>query len=248
MTRGSKRRQAEAQPTSDPLKESRVIKVSELEFEFPQGDFRLEVNELVVPDGGQVAVIGPSGTGKTTLLNLVAGILTPVRGTVSVNQVNVGDLSDSARRNFRVANVGLVFQEFELVEYLTVLDNILLPFRINSSLRLTDETTNRARALADRLEVADKLRRYPHQLSQGERQRVAICRALVVNAKTVLADEPTGNLDPVNKNRVVDLLLDYATEHKVTLLAVTHDHGLLDRFQRVIDFDEFINTKQRSPA
>jgi putative ABC transport system ATP-binding protein len=248
MTRGSGWRHTEAQPTSDPFKESRVIKVSELEFEFPQGDFRLEVNELVVPDGGQVAVIGPSGTGKTTLLNLVAGILTPVRGTVSVNQVNVGDLSDSARRNFRVANVGLVFQEFELVEYLTVLDNILLPFRINSSLRLTDETTNRARALADRLEVADKLRRYPHQLSQGERQRVAICRALVVNAKTVLADEPTGNLDPVNKNRVVDLLLDYATEHNVTLLAVTHDHGLLDRFQRVIDFDEFINTKQRSPA
>jgi putative ABC transport system ATP-binding protein len=248
MTRGSGWRHTEAQPMSDPFKESRVIEVSELEFEFPQGDFRLEVNELVVPDGGQVAMIGPSGTGKTTLLNLVAGILTPVRGTVSVNQVNVGELSDSARRNFRVANVGLVFQEFELVEYLTVLDNILLPFRINSSLRLTDETTNRARALADRLEVADKLRRYPHQLSQGERQRVAICRALVVNAKTVLADEPTGNLDPVNKNRVVDLLLDYATEQNVTLLAVTHDHGLLDRFQRVIDFDEFINTTQRNSA
>lgn len=225
-----------------------MIEVSGLEFEFATGDFRLDIDELVVPDGGQVAVIGPSGTGKTTLLNLVAGILTPSRGSVSVNQVNVGELSDSTRRNFRVANIGLVFQEFELVEYLTVLDNILLPFRINSSLRLTDDTTKRARTLADRLEVADKLRRYPHQLSQGERQRVAICRALVVNAKTVLADEPTGNLDPVNKNRVVDLLLDYAAEHKVTLLAVTHDHGLLDRFQRVIDFDDFINAKQRNPV
>jgi len=219
-----------------------VIELSDLYFEFPQGDFQLCVDELFVPAGGQVAVIGPSGSGKTTLLNLIAGILRPRHGVVRVDEVNVGDLSESGRRDFRITNIGLVFQEFELVEYLTVLDNILLPFRVNNSLRLTREAREHAKALASRLEVGDKLRRYPHQLSQGERQRVAICRALAVNAKTVLADEPTGNLDPVNKNRVVDLLLDYATEHDVTLLAVTHDHGLLDRFQEVIDFDKFIST------
>lgn len=220
-----------------------VIDVSQIEFAYPAGDFFLRIDRLTIPRGGRVAVIGPSGSGKTTLLNLVAGILTPRCGTVTVEDQSVNELAEAARRNFRIANVGLVFQEFELVEYLTVFDNILLPFRLNSSIRRTAETHERARWLANRLEVGDKLRRYPGQLSQGERQRVAICRALITGARTVLADEPTGNLDPANKNRVMDLLLDYTQDNQVTLLAVTHDHSLLHRFERVIDFDDFLHSR-----
>jgi len=139
-------------------------------------------------------------------------------------------------RNFRAQQVGLIFQEFELLEYLTVLDNILLPYRINRQLKLSDTARERAVNLAKRTDIYDKLNRYPDQLSQGERQRVAVCRAVVTNPELLLADEPTGNLDPENKSKVLDLLLDMAREHKATLVTVTHDHDLAARFDRVIDF------------
>ena len=138
-----------------------------------------------------------------------------------------------------VAHVGLVFQEFELLEYLDVLDNVLLPYRVNSSLRLTAGVRQRARELLGSVGIGDMLDRYPDQLSQGERQRVAVCRALLVSPRLLLADEPTGNLDPANKGRVLDILLDYAAGNGATLVTVTHDSDLLSRFERVIDFREF---------
>ena len=128
-----------------------------------------------------------------------------------------------------------MFQEFELLEYLTVLDNILLPYRITRALRLTNEVIERATQLAEQLGVADQLSRLPQRLSQGEKQRVAICRALVTSPRLLLADEPTGNLDPANKNRVLELMLRSAAEHNITVMMVTHDlQTIIERVERII--------------
>ena len=142
------------------------------------------------------AFIGPSGSGKTTLLHLIAGITLPQSGTIETNGVDLTGLSENARRGFRIKNIGLVFQEFELLEYLTVLDNVLLPYRINPALELTEAVRARAAAVTVDVGIGDKLSRYPRQLSQGERQRVAVCRAVVTEPAVLMADEPTGNLDP----------------------------------------------------
>jgi putative ABC transport system ATP-binding protein len=216
-----------------------AIRVSDLDFRYGEGDFELCVPELAVRHAERVAVIGPSGSGKTTLLHLIAGIATPRSGTVHTQGIELTALDDSARREFRIRHVGLVFQEFELLEYLSVLDNVLLPYRINPSLRLEPCVRERARALARRVGIGDKLGRLVTRLSHGERQRVAVCRALIAEPELLLADEPTGNLDPANKGRVLDILLDYARERSATILAVTHDYDLLGRFERVVDFKTF---------
>jgi len=216
-----------------------VVSIEALEFRYREGDFRLGIPELAIERDTTAAFIGPSGSGKTTLLNLIAGIALPQAGRVVTEGVEVTALPDSERRDFRIARVGLVFQEFELLEYLSVLDNILLPYRINPALRLDGEVRDRARALADRVDITDKLNRYPGKLSQGERQRAAVCRAVLTEPSLLLADEPTGNLDPVNKWRVLDILFDYAERTDTTLVAVTHDQEILDRFERVVDFSQF---------
>ncbi|MCH7869549.1 MAG: ABC transporter ATP-binding protein [Myxococcales bacterium] len=215
------------------------VAISNLEFRYGEGDFALRIPELQVARGEALAFVGPSGSGKTTLLHLIAGIVAPVEGRIVTEGVEVSALSEPARRDFRVGAIGMVFQEFELLEYLSVFDNIVLPYRINSTLRLNGRVRARAHELADRLGIAKLLGRRPAQLSQGERQRVAVCRALVVDPPLLLADEPTGNLDPANKLRVLDLLFDVARERGATLVTVTHDHELLPHFDRVLDFKQF---------
>jgi len=216
-----------------------MINISGLAFRYPDGEFQLRVPEFAVAEGEKIAVIGPSGSGKTTLLNLIAGILQPAGGTVEVGDVRVDALTDSERRNFRITNIGFVFQDFELLDYLNVLDNILHPYRITDALMLDGEVRARAAMLAESMGIGDKLKRLVNDLSQGEKQRAAICRALLPWPKVILADEATGNLDPTNKNRILDLLFRSVEEHNATLLAVTHDHDLLKRFDRVIDFEDF---------
>jgi len=216
-----------------------MITIRSLEFGYRTGEFRLTVPEFGVAKSEKVAVIGPSGSGKTTLLNLIAGILTPITGTVNVGDVPVNQLSDAERRDFRITNIGFVFQDFELLDYLNVLDNILHPYRITRALMLVKDVRARALMLAEAMGIGDKLKRFANDLSQGERQRAAICRALLPHPKVILADEATGNLDPSNKTRILDLLFRSVEEHGTTLLAVTHDHELLKRFDRVVDFQDF---------
>jgi len=216
-----------------------VIDLRGVQFAYRGGSFRLEIPSLRVPRGERLAVIGPSGSGKTTLLNLIAGILTPSKGNVAVAGTQVSALGDARRRDFRIRNIGFVFQDFELLDYLNVLDNILHPYRITGALRLDRAVRERAEGLAKRLGVGDKLKRRADDLSQGEKQRVAICRALLPGPRLILADEATGNLDPPNKGRILDLLFDSVADHGATLLAVTHDHELLPRFDRVVDFADF---------
>ena len=216
-----------------------AIRITDLGFRYEQGDFDLRIPELTVRQGERIAVIGPSGSGKTTLLHLMAGIVEPEHGSVVTAGVEVSNLEDARRRDFRIRRIGLVFQEFELIDYLSVLDNILLPYRINPILRLDDGVRKRALDLARRVGIEGKLGRLATRLSHGEKQRAAVCRALIANPEILLADEPTGNLDPVNKGRVLDILIGYAEEREATLITVTHDRELLERFGRVIDFKTF---------
>jgi putative ABC transport system ATP-binding protein len=218
-----------------------VVRVHDLSFRYGEGDFHLHIPELEVGRASSAAFIGPSGSGKTTLLHLIAGIAIPQAGRIETNGCDVTSLSESARREFRIKNIGLVFQEFELLEYLSVLDNVLLPYRINPALELTADVRDRAREIADSVGIGDKLMRYPRRLSQGERQRVAVCRAVLTEPALLMADEPTGNLDPLNKGRVLDILFDYAEASGTTLLIVTHDHALLERFERVVDFKDLLS-------
>ena len=216
-----------------------MIHIESLIFHYPSGEFRLEIPEFTVTRGEKMAVIGPSGSGKTTLLNLISGIMTPVKGTLNVDNIKVNKLGDTERRVFRISNIGFVFQDFELLDYLNVLDNILHPYRITSALKMDRVVKQRAMALAKEMGIGDKLRRMANKLSQGEKQRAAICRALLPQPKLILADEATGNLDPDNKGLILDSLFRAVEEHDATLLAVTHDHELLKRFDRVVDFGKF---------
>lgn len=218
-----------------------MIELRDLEFRYDQSSFALQIGQLRLEAAEHAALIGPSGCGKTTLLNILAGVVLPHTGSVQVADEAVAQLADARRRDFRIRKLGLVFQNFELLDYLNVRDNILLPLRVGRGLAVTAALRQRAEALAERLAIADKLDRHPQQLSQGERQRVAVSRALLLQPSVILADEPTGNLDPANKFAVLDLLLDYARESGATLLTVTHDRELLDRFDRVVNFSELNN-------
>ena len=216
-----------------------MIGIRELRFCYPTGTFRLTIEKLDIAQGERVAIAGPSGSGKTTLLNLIAGIVVPESGYITTDETQITDLDERERREFRICRIGMVFQEFELLEYLTVLDNILLPYRISPVLELDEAVRARARELAIDVGMEDKLQRLPRQLSQGERQRVAVCRAMLTRPHLLLADEPTGNLDMDNKDRVLDILEQQAAAAQATLITVTHDRDLLHRFSRVIDFRDF---------
>ncbi|MGR3468933.1 MAG: ABC transporter ATP-binding protein [Shimia sp.] len=216
-----------------------MIEVTDLRFAYPSGGFALDVPVLRVAQGERLAVVGPSGTGKTTLLNLLSGIATAETGRVAVDGTDLGTLSDSQRRAFRASRIGFVFQNFALLDYLTARENILYPYRIGRGLKLDRAARDRAQALAEACGIGAKIDRRPAALSQGEQQRVAICRALVTQPALILADEATGNLDPATKTLILDLLFDQARAADATLVAVTHDHELLPRFDRVVDFASF---------
>lgn len=215
-----------------------MIALEDIHFGYGTG-FRLRIPEFTLETGERVAVVGPSGSGKTTLLNLIAGILTPQSGRISVSGEEVSALSDAERRQFRASRIGFVFQDFALLDYLSARQNILYPYRITPALKLDQAAAARAEDLAAACGIGDKLDRHPGALSQGEQQRVAICRALVTQPGLILSDEATGNLDPDSKHRILDLLFAQAAAAGAAVLAVTHDHELLARFDRVIDFADF---------
>jgi len=215
------------------------IRVSGLEFRYPGSQaFAMAVSDLHINAGECVAIVGPSGSGKTTLLSLVAGTLLPVAGEIHVGGTCISQLGETGRRRFRIREVGQVFQAFELLEYLSVKDNVLLAPIIDSA--VNEQLRDRANTLLKSVGLADKANTKPARLSHGERQRVAVCRAMLNRPGLLLADEPTGNLDQANKQNVVDLLINQARDNGSTLMMVTHDRSLLGSFERVIDFEELV--------
>lgn len=216
-----------------------MIEVSNIHFNYRNNGFQLNIPNLSIQLGEKVALIGPSGTGKTTLLNLLAGILVPSSGAIKIDGLDIAKLPTEDRQDFRAVKMGLVFQEFGLLEYLTVLENICLPYRISPVLELDATVLKRANEIAETIGLGDKLHRYPKHLSQGERQRIEVCRALITRAGMILGDEPTGNLDPRNRDHVAELLFDYSARSDAALLVVTHDYELVEKFDRTIDIQEF---------
>jgi putative ABC transport system ATP-binding protein len=185
--------------------------------------------------GEFVALLGPSGSGKSTLLNLLSGIDQPDEGWVDVAGVRLTGLDERARTIFRRQHIGFVFQFFNLLPTLTVLENLLLPLELKGRVGGGDEAG--AMALLDRVGLADRAGAFPDRLSGGEQQRVALARALVHEPALVLADEPTGNLDPETGERVGELLEALVREQGRTLLVVTHAPALAARADRVLGIE-----------
>jgi putative ABC transport system ATP-binding protein len=194
----------------------------------------MRVAEFTVPLGASTALVGPSGSGKTTLLGLIAGTLRADSGSIYVNDQAITDFNDAELGRYRIRNVGQVFQAFELLGYLTVFENVMLPWYI-AGRGSKANIRKRAAELLLGVGLESKQSAMPGELSQGEQQRVAVCRAMLNNPPVLLADEPTGNLDQENKQNVVDLLVEQARHNNSTLLMVTHDESLLDKFDSVLD-------------
>ena len=224
-----------------------MISIENLYFQYPKSEFAIQIPNLSVSAGERLAIVGPSGSGKTTLLKLLAGIEKPSRGKITVCDQSVDEMNDQQRRQFRISQIGFVFQKFELVDYLNVRDNITLPYLINRSLKLTPDIRSRVSELADRMAITDLLPRHPNKLSQGEKQRVAICRALVASPRLILADEPTGNLDPANKQNILELFFEQLSGTERSLVVVTHDMAVAEQCDRVVDFADFHAVGESSP-
>lgn len=214
-----------------------MISVHNLKHQYGEGGFSLAIPSLSIEAAESIALVGPSGSGKSTLLNLIAGTIPIQHGQIVVNGARVDLLSEAEKRRYRVREIGFVFQELELIEHLSVRENILLPFLINRASQFTRAIDDRCLALARNVGLIDKLERRPQQLSTGEKQRVAICRALITSPAVILADEPTGSLDPAKSSEILDLLLQQSAEVRATVFVVTHDHSQLDRFSRTIDMN-----------
>ena len=226
-----------------------VLRIRGLQKGYVEGGQRHEVLKDVdaeIRRGEFVALLGPSGSGKSTLLNLVSGIDTPEQGTLEVAGVDLPGLSERDRTLFRRRHLGFVFQFFNLLPTLTVLENLLLPLELKG--RVGAEETQRARDLLERVGLPDRGDAFPDRLSGGEQQRVALARALVHDPDLILADEPTGNLDPDTGDRVLDLLDDLVRSDGRTLLAVTHSRELAARADRVLRLDHGSLVEDGVPA
>ena len=194
----------------------------------------IQIGQFDLGMGEQVALVGASGSGKSTLLNLIAGILLPDEGEIIVNGEEVARLREAARDRFRAANVGYVFQSFNLLQGFTALENVLLGQMFGTG----SAGPERAVSLLGKVGLAHRLHHQPRALSVGEQQRVAIARALVNAPPLVLADEPTGSLDAKNGAAVLDLLRQVCADGQHTLLLVTHDPLVMKSFDNVLQLED----------
>jgi putative ABC transport system ATP-binding protein len=214
------------------------VELVDLTKSYREGDREHVVLDRAVASiavGERVAILGPSGSGKSTLLNLVSGIDLPDGGTVRVDGTDLTALSERDRTLFRRRRLGFVFQFFNLLPTLTVLENLLLPMELKGRVGAGEEA--RARELLGEVGLADRADTFPDRLSGGEQQRVAVARALVHEPALVLADEPTGNLDQDTGGRVADLLDRLVASRRRTLVVVTHSRELAARMDRVLRLD-----------
>jgi ABC-type lipoprotein export system ATPase subunit len=212
-----------------------LLEISSLQKSFvsPGGERKriVEVEGFALEAGEQVALRGESGSGKTTFLHLIAGILTPDNGSIKIDGTEMTQLGEGARDRFRASTVGYIFQAFNLLQGYTCLENLLLAMSFGGG-----RDRARAVALLERVGLGHRLCHTPRQLSTGQQQRVAIARAMVNRPKLVLADEPTGNLDQSNADAALGLIRETCREIGASLLLVSHDPGVLGRFEQTRDF------------
>ncbi len=188
--------------------------------------------DLHVGTAETVAIVGPSGSGKTTLLNLLGALDQPTSGSLKVDGVELGALDPAAAARFRNRSIGFIFQLHYLLPQCTVLENVLMPRLAGGWAEAARATRARAEALLEQVGLQDRMSHLPYQLSGGEQLRAAIARALINQPKIILADEPTGSLDPATGERIADLLLRTNAAARVALVVVTHNPGLAQRMQK----------------
>ena len=221
--------------------ENLILQISDLHFQYPASDFKIEISNIKITQGSKIAISGKSGSGKTTLIHLISGILKPQSGEILFFDESITDMNDNDIRKHRISNIGFIFQEFELLDYLNVMDNLVLPYKINKSLSLDEEIKDKAKEIANRIGIGNKLDQHPKQLSGGERQRLAIARALITSPPLIIADEPTGNLDNKTSNIVMDEITDQVSYTNSTLIMISHNNELISSFDEIIDIQESPN-------
>lgn len=188
---------------------------------------------LEINDGEYVGIMGTSGSGKSTLMHIIGLLDKPSKGKVFLDGKDVSTLNDDDTSTLRNEYVGFVFQQFNLLNKLTVLENVLLP-TIYARKKLETKSEEKAMYLLSRFGLEDKIDSYPNKISGGQQQRVAIARALIMNPRLVLADEPTGNLDTKTGNEIMKLLDELNKEEKITIAIVTHEHDIAAKAKRII--------------
>ena len=227
-------------PTSSVL----AVELSKLRFAYRAGQDVLAIDHLSIARGETVFLHGPSGSGKTTLLGLLAGVLRATAGQVQVLGQDFSRMSNGERDAFRARHLGYVFQMFNLIPYLSVRENILLPIRLEPArrARLGTQTFDAAvRDVASQLDIARFLDTPIGELSVGQQQRVAAARALIGSPEVVIADEPTSALDTDRREQFLELLFRSCEKAQATLVFVSHDHTLMPLFSRIVELGE-INT------
>jgi putative ABC transport system ATP-binding protein len=211
------------------------IEIENLKFSYSQAEPPvLQISNLKIERGEKVFLFGPSGTGKTTLLEVLAGILKPDDGHLVINGTKVNSLSEAGRDRFRSKNIGYIFQSFNLIAFLSVRENILLPVELRRD--VIDE--KRFQHLTETLGIASILDSPVSKISVGQQQRVAVARALLGKPQLVLADEPTSALDYDAREKFLKLLFQLCEEENITLIFVSHDRSLQDLFSRKINLSE----------
>lgn len=181
---------------------------------------------LYIPEGKWITIVGPSGSGKTTFLNCISGLLHPDNGDITFEGIDIYKLTDRERSDYRRSNIGFIFQDFKLLPYYSIVENVTLPLLYDES---KDSLYERAEGLLDRVGIPKSyFNRLPDRLSGGEKQRVAVARALIANPKILIGDEPTGNLDIDNRNNILEILTDLK-DTGLTIVMVTHDEEVASR-------------------
>ena len=227
-----------------------ALALDDVAFAWPgRGGFSLSCPAFQMAPGERVLLIGASGSGKSTLLSLICGIVPATRGRVSVGGTDLGTLSAGGRDRFRAEQIGVIFQQFNLLPYAKVIDNILLPLRFapHRRTRAGGGVTEAARLCAELGLPDEVLSRQAGRLSVGQQQRVAVARALIGAPPLIVADEPTSALDAETQDSFLRLLFDRTNEVQSALLMVSHDERLAPRFDRVIRLADIVST-ERSAA
>jgi len=214
-----------------------IALVKNLEVHYDLGGDRLKVLDipnLSVAAGEQVAIVGPSGSGKSTLLHVLAGLLLPSNGTVEVFGARLDQMGEPARDKHRAAHVGYVFQNFNLLQGYTAIGNVLLGMTFSGK----QSSSAEAESLLRQVGLGHRLKHRPAEMSLGEQQRVAVARALANKPELLLADEPTGSLDPAHTTEIIQMLRDISRDHECALVVVSHEAEIIRQFERVEQFME----------
>ena len=226
--------------TKVKLSSDTLARIDSLEFAYPNTKPILQIPQIIFNKNENVLIHGSSGSGKSTLLGLMTGILTPNKGSIEILGKSISKLRSHERDAFRGDHLGYIFQMFNLVPYLTILENILLPVHMNPKVKkkLGAEVENPVRSITESLGIGQILNQKASEISVGQAQRVAAARALISRPEIILADEPTSSLDYDNREKFIKLLFEISEKQNSTILFVTHDESLKSLFNRKLSLSE----------